>query len=97
MPPHGVTIEQIDGLVHLDCHTFLIECKNKETVDIEAIAKLQNQLLRWPNTTFGCVFAAERFSVPHRILLGSGMDIGACLMKKSFRGMLLDKCRHLCN
>ena len=64
VPPGGVAIEQIDGLVHMDCHTFLIECKDKETVDIEAIAKLRNQLLRRPDTTFGCVFAADRFTAP---------------------------------
>lgn len=79
VPPGGTAIEQIAGLVHLDCHTFLTECKDKETVDIEAIAKLRNQLLRRPDTTFGSVFAADRFtapaliladySVPHRILL----------------------------
>jgi hypothetical protein len=106
VPPGGTAIEKIDGLVHLDCHTFLIECKDKETVDIEAIAKLRNQLLRRPDTTFGCVFAADRFtdpaliladfSVPHRILLWSGLDIEACLKKKNFRDTLLDKYRHLC-
>jgi hypothetical protein len=79
VPPGGPAIEQIDGLVHLNSCTFLIECKDKEAVDIEAIAKLRNQLLRRPDTTFGCVFAAQRFtpaaltvadfSVPHRILL----------------------------
>ena len=39
VPPGGKAIEQIDGLVYLNCYTFLIECKDKETVDIEAIAK----------------------------------------------------------
>jgi hypothetical protein len=106
VPPGGAVLEQIDGLVHMDCHTFLVECKDKDTVDIEAIAKLRNQLLRRPDTTLGCVFAADRFtdpaliladfSVPHRILLWSGLDIDVCLKKKSFRGMLLDKYRHLC-
>ncbi len=106
VPPGGKAIEQIDGLVYLNCYTFLIECKDKETVDIEAIAKLRNQLLRRPDTTFGCVFTADRFteparilvgfSVPHRILLWSGVDIEGCLQKKSFASTLLDKYRHLC-
>jgi hypothetical protein len=88
VPPRGKLIEQIDGLVYLSGCTFLIECKDKETVDIVAIAKLRNQLLRRPDTTFGCVFTADRFtdpalilagfSLPHRILLWSGVDIESC-------------------
>jgi len=106
VPPGGKAIEQIDGIVHLNCYSFLIECKDKETVDIEAVAKLRNQLLRRPDTTFGCVFAADRFTraaliladfaVPHRILMWSGADIEGCLRKKRFDSMLLDKYRHLC-
>jgi hypothetical protein len=106
VPPGGKVIEQIDGLVHMRCYTFLIECKDKESVDIEAIAKLRNQLLRRPDTTFGCVFAAERFtepallladfSLPHRILLWSEVDIERCLQKKDFASTLLGKYRHLC-
>ena len=106
VPPGGKAIEQIDGIVHLNCYTFLVECKDRETVDIEAIAKLRNQLLRRPDTTFGCVFTADRFTapaliladfaVPHRILLWSGIDIEKCIKRKSFAAMLLDKYRHLC-
>src|SRR5262249_9039594 len=85
---------------------FLIECKDKDAVDIEAIAKLRNQLLRRPDTTFGCVFAADDFtaaalilvdfSVPHRILLWSRLDIEGCLKRKDFAPTLRDKYRHLC-
>jgi hypothetical protein len=106
VPPGGTAIEQIDGLVHMNCYTFLIECKDKEAVDIEAFAKLRNQLLRRPDTTFGCVFTADRFtapaliladySVPHRILLWSGVDIEGCLKRKDFASTLLEKYRHLC-
>jgi hypothetical protein len=89
VPPGGKPIEQIDGLVYLQCYTFLVECKDKESVDIEAIAKLRNQLLRRPETTLGCVFTTGAFtepaliitdfSVPHRILLWSKADIDKCL------------------
>jgi hypothetical protein len=106
VPPGGKPLEQIDGLVYLQCYAFLLECKDKDTVDIEAIAKLRNQLLRRPDTTFGCVFAADRFtaqalvlvdfSVPHRILLWSGVDIEDCVRRNDFAAMLLDKYRHLC-
>ena len=106
VPPGGKPIEQIDGLVHLACYTFLIECKDKDAVDIEAIAKLRNQLLRRPETTFGCVFTSGDFTdaaliivdfaVPHRILLWSGLDVEECIKKRDFSAVLLGKYRHLC-
>jgi hypothetical protein len=87
VPPGGRLLEQIDGLVYLNCYTFLLECKDKDTTDIEAIAKLRNQLLRRPETTFGCVFVTGKFtdpaliiadfSIPQRILLWSGWEIDA--------------------
>ena len=36
------------------------------------------------------------FSVPHRILLWSGVDIESCLKKQDFASTLLEKYRHLC-
>jgi hypothetical protein len=106
VPPGGKPIEQIDGLVEVGYLTFLIECKDKKTIDIEAIAKLRNQLLRRPETTLGCVFVKGKFtdaaliitdfSVPHRILLWSGLNIEECLKKQDFAEMLNDKYRHLC-
>lgn len=106
VPPGGKPIEQIDGLVHCNSYTFLIECKDKDTVDIEAIAKLRNQLLRRPDTTFGCVFTSgdftapalllTDFSLPHRILLWPQIDIDECVRNRCFSKTLLDKYRHLC-
>ena len=106
VPPGGKPLEQIDGLVHLHNLAFLIECKDKESVDIEAIAKLRNQLLRRPDTTLGCVFTAgdftepaltlADFAVPHRILLWSGVGIDECLTQEDFAKALLEKYRHLC-
>jgi hypothetical protein len=106
VPPGGKPIEQIDGLVHLQAHTFLIECKDKDAVDVEAIAKLRNQLLRRPETTLGCLFTTGEFtapaliitdfSVPHRILLWSALDIEESLTKENFGAVLLNKYRHLC-
>lgn len=106
VPPGGKAIEQIDGLVYLEALIFLIECKDRKTVEIEAIAKLRNQLLRRPDTTFGCVFTPDRFttpaliltdfSVPHRILLWSGIEIEDCLRRRDFAATLLEKYRHLC-
>jgi hypothetical protein len=106
VPPGGKPLEQIDGLVHLDGFAFLIECKDKEAVDIEAIAKLRNQLLRRPETTLGCVFTSGEFTapaltladfaLPHRILLWPESDIARCLIDQDFRTTLREKYRHLC-
>src|SRR5690349_9117283 len=64
VPPGGEPIEQIDGIVYLDGLVFLLECKDKDKVDIEAIAKLRNQLFRRPDTAMGCVFVANEFTAP---------------------------------
>ena len=106
VPPGGKPLEQIDGLVRLDFVTFLIECKDKDTVDIEVIAKLRNQLLRRPDTTLGCVFTTgdftlpaltlTDFSVPHRILLWAEVDIDECLSAEDFQTTLREKYHHLC-
>jgi hypothetical protein len=106
VPPGGKPLEQMDGLVHLQCYTFLIECKDKDSVDVVTIAKLRNQLERRPGTTFGCVFTTGSFtdealtitdfSVPHRILLWDELDIERSLKKKNFGAILLEKYRLLC-
>ena len=106
VPPGGKPLEQIDGLVELDGITFLIECKDRDVVDIETIAKLRNQLLRRPETTMGCIFVDGEFtepaltladfSVPHRILLWPQDDIERCLREKDFQSTLRSKYNHLC-
>lgn len=106
VPPGGDPIEQIDGIVYLDGLAFLLECKDKEKVDIEAIAKLRNQLFRRPDTAMGCVFVSNEFTlpartlvdfaVPHRILLWPGADIESAIAARDFAGALRAKYRHLC-
>ena len=106
VPAGGNPLEQIDGLVILGCHTFLVECKDKDKVAIEPVAKLRNQLLRRPETTFGCVFVSGEFtsaalviadfSLPHRILLWSGFEVAECIKRENFKVMLQNKYRHLC-
>jgi hypothetical protein len=76
---------EIDGIIYLPNHIYLLECKDEKATDIEAIAKLRNQLMRRPDTTLGCVFTRERFTdpavivadfaTPQRILLWSKRDI----------------------
>ena len=106
VPPGGKPIEQIDGLVYLDAIPFLIECKDKEKVDVEAIAKLRNQLLRRPPTTMGCVFVSGEFTAPALILtdlicplqitLWPGFDIEAAIDSKDFESVLRKKFENLC-
>src|SRR5215213_6294471 len=44
VPLAGVPLEQIDGMVYLGDAPFLIECKDRDAVDIAAVAKMRNQL-----------------------------------------------------
>jgi hypothetical protein len=106
VPPGGRILEQIDGIVFTEGQCFLIECKDEDATDIEAISKLRIQLLRRPESTLGCVFTRQRFtepalaltdlSVPHRILLWSEFNIGESLAKESFVDTLRVKYRSLC-
>lgn len=106
VPPGGKPLEQIDGLVYLNDIAFLVECKDKDKVDVEAVAKLQHQLLRRPPTAMGCVFVSGKFTepalvlagytAPHRITLWSGVDIKDALSKKDFGGVLRKKYHDLC-
>jgi hypothetical protein len=106
VPPGGKPIEQIDGLVYLNDLAFLIECKDKETADIQVIAKVRNQLERRPPTTLASIFIAGEFTTPaliltdltspHRITLWTLDDIESAVKARDFRSPLLDKYRHLC-
>ena len=106
VPPAGRIIEQIDGLVYLDDIPFLIECKDKDKVDIEAIAKLHNQLLRRPPTTMGCVLSSGTFTgpalllagymTPYRILLWTNFDIERAIAVRSFQDVLRYKYERIC-
>jgi hypothetical protein len=106
VPPGGNPLEQIDGIIYLPHHVYLLECKDERATDIEAIAKLRNQLMRRPDTTLGCVFTRENFTepavvvadfaTPQRILLWSKGDIEGGLKNRNFAVMLQDKYRRLC-
>lgn len=106
VPPGGQILEQIDGVVFLGTHCFLLECKDENATDIEAISKLRIQLLRRPEATLGCVFTRDHFtrpaliltdlSIPHRILLWSDSHIEDSLRKRSFAKTLREKYRFLC-
>lgn len=106
VPPGGHPLEQIDGIIYLPHHVYLLECKDEKATDIEAIARLRNQLMRRPDTTLGCVFTRDRFTdpavivadfaTPQRILLWSKGDIEGGLLSEDFAAVLQDKYRQLC-
>ncbi|HZW30717.1 MAG TPA: restriction endonuclease [Isosphaeraceae bacterium] len=101
VPPEGAIIEQIDGMVFLGDTPFLIECKDRDSVDFEAVAKMRNQLLRRPPVTMGCVFITgaftepalilASFAVPHQITLWSGDDVEVALEARDFKARLVRK------
>jgi hypothetical protein len=106
VPPEGRTIEQIDGIVFLGDTPFLIECKDRDGVDIVAVAKMRNQLLRRPFVTMGCVLITGEFTepalilaglaVPHQITLWAGDDIHAAVDANDFKTALEKKYNDLC-
>jgi hypothetical protein len=63
--------EQIDGVVHLDFLSAVVESKDHDDstrVSIGPIAKLRNQLLRRPSPAIGMLFSRTGFTSPAVIL-----------------------------
>lgn len=104
--PYNVgKLEQIDGVVYLEGLAFLIECKDQaESVNIEPMAKLRNQLSRRPTATMGMVFSRSGFTEsalmleqktsPQKILLWTGEEITYALRKRYMKRGLIEKYRH---
>ena len=65
----GTIVEQIDGAVHTNGLSCLIECKDQAgNVNIDPIAKLRNQLLRRPPAVCGILFSTSGFTEATEIL-----------------------------
>jgi hypothetical protein len=88
-------VEQIDGAVHAHGLSCIVECKDTAgPVNIEAIAKLRNQLLSRPAGAVGLLFSRSgftlqatmlgRFVAPQTILLWDGNDIAYHLEREDF-------------
>ncbi len=102
----GGVLEQVDGMVYLGDVPFLIECKDRSTVDIEVVAKLRSRLERRPPATMGCVFTSgeftepvvvlANFAVPHRITLWSRENIAEGVAQRDFAAILRRKYHELC-
>ncbi|HEV3438665.1 MAG TPA: hypothetical protein VG122_14970 [Gemmata sp.] len=96
--PYDVTlfdekVEEIDGVVHLQGLSFLVESKDwGVNVPIGPIAKMRNQLLRRPAGTVGVLFAVlgftpsaealAHFTLPQAILLWTGPELELALSEE---------------
>ena len=100
----GEAVEQIDGVIHYAHLSCLVESKDyQDPLNIEAIAKLRNQLLRRPAGTVGLVFSyagftapaihLSYFSLPQAILLWTGEEIKYALEQEKICEFLLLKYR----
>ncbi len=98
-------VEQLDGVVHVQHLTCLIESKHYATkVNFEPIAKLRNQLLRRHSGAIGSVFSVSGFTepalvladftAPQAVLLWDQNDINFVLDAEKICNALLRKYRH---
>lgn len=97
-------VEQIDGAVHVHGLSCIVECKDTAApVNIDAIAKLRNQLLSRPASAIGLLFSRSgftlsatmlgRFVAPQAILLWDGNDIAYHLEREDFSAGLVQRYR----
>lgn len=89
-------LEQIDGAINVDGYYCLIECKNYEnnSIQLEPLAKMRNQLSRRHSNVFGMFFSMTelttpakiqvQFMAPQLILLWSKEDIDYCVTNSCF-------------
>jgi hypothetical protein len=68
-PANDDIIEQIDGFVSVDGIQAIVETKHTNYhLNVEALAKLRNQLARRPSGLVGCLFSYGGFTRPAIIL-----------------------------
>ncbi len=105
VPLAGETVEQIDGALHLQSLSCLVECKDTASpTNVEPIAKLRNQLLRRHSSAIGLVFSRSGFTLPAQtlaqfvapqtVLLWNGGEIAYLLEQEDFASALLQKYRY---
>jgi hypothetical protein len=97
-------VEQIDGAVHVHGLSCIVECKDTAApLNIDAIAKLRNQLLSRPAGAIGLIFSRSGFTrpammltgflAPQTILLWDGNDIAYHLEREDFSAGLVQRYR----
>lgn len=102
---YKMTIEQIDGAIHIDGLHALVECKDysNSKISIESLAKMRNQLARRHGSVFGMFFSTSGYSTPAEILvsymapqliiLWTIQDIEYCLKNERFIKCMKEKYR----
>lgn len=104
VPIAGEIVEQIDGAVHVHGLSFIVECKDTAApLNIDAIARLRNQLLRRPASAVGLIFSRSGFTeaavtlagflAPQTILMWSGWEIASLVHQEDFSSALLERYR----
>jgi hypothetical protein len=105
----NLVVEQIDGVVHFDHFSCVIEAKSRglpnEAINGDAVGKLHYILARRPTVTIGSVFTRTTFTqpaimmalmtVPQRVLLWNNMEIDYCLRYGAMLFTLREKFRFL--
>lgn len=101
----NITLEQIDGAVHVEGMYALVECKDytDTRIDVEPLAKMRNQLARRHGSTFGMFFSSTdytipaqilvRFMAPQLIILWTREDICHCMQNECFIPCMKEKYR----
>lgn len=101
----GLTVEQIDGAVHTEHLSCLIESKSwLVPANIAPVNRLRAQLTRRPPGTFGVVFAANGFTesaktlirhlAPTQVLTWEGAELKAAIAAGAMIKGLIKKHRH---
>jgi hypothetical protein len=104
VPLAGEIVEQLDGAVHVHGLSCIVECKDTAVpLNIDAIARLRNQLLRRPAGAVGLLFSRSGFTeaavtlagflAPQTILLWDGWEIASLLHRENLSSGLLERYR----
>lgn len=104
VPVAGEIVEQIDGAIHVRGISCIVECKDTAArLNVDAIARLRNQLLRRPAGATGLLFSRSGFTeaaftlagflAPQTILLWTGGEIASLLQQEDFSSALTRKYR----
>ena len=102
---NGLLLEQVDGAVHCDGISCLIETKaHSEPIEFLAISRMKARLLRRPRTVIGAVFGTGDFSPaailltenlpPPDVLLWQGRELAWALGRQAMREGLRRKMRY---
>lgn len=99
-------VEQIDGAVHIDGLSCLLECKDRTNpINGDSIGKLYYILARRPSATLGAIFsrkgftapaiALAAFTTPQKVLLWNGEEVDYTLRNHAMCRTLLTKHRFI--